>query len=534
MREYLLGYLDKLAIKNGKRIEKTPKYVMYARKSSPGKDKQTKSVQDQIKECKQFALSNNLHILHIFKDEMTAHKSGSRTQFAEMMDGIKTGKYNSILTWHPDRLARNMKEAGEIIDLLDNNVIQDIKFPSYTFTNDGNGKLSLGIQFVLAKNYSDNLSVNTRRGNRSRFEEGKGLKDDKLGYVLNAQKHYRPDYRNYNLLEDAFKMALVHKPFTIICEYLNNNKFSHKGKLVKLTPQKLSRLFENPFYAGSWVVGGEIYHLNELDKSFTPIISEEHFLQLRNNLNGTQNYNRSKAPPLLPLRGMVMCSYCSRKMYVGAVTNKKGKRYLRLRCANPNCERTISNKIPTSIRSKVIIDWALDFIQTKINVDKATYEKWIQSIRRNKLENIVALEKEIDRMRNQKLEFNEEIKQHSLSLSRTKNDTAEKVLQEKIDELANNSNELQAKTEEKEKEILNYKNLVDENLWTYTDFVNFIKNCRTIIKERQSIPLVDNTLRMVFANFTVDDKKVVSYQLKPVFETLEKLSLISYGVDDGT
>lgn len=30
-----------------------------------------------------------------------------------MIQGFKTGKYQGLLSWSPDRLSRNMKEAGE-------------------------------------------------------------------------------------------------------------------------------------------------------------------------------------------------------------------------------------------------------------------------------------------------------------------------------------------------------------------------------------------------------------------------------------
>lgn len=52
-----------------------------------------------------------------------------------------------------------MKEGGEIIDMIDVGEILDLKFVTHHFTADPNGKMLLGMAFVLSKQYSDKLSV---------------------------------------------------------------------------------------------------------------------------------------------------------------------------------------------------------------------------------------------------------------------------------------------------------------------------------------------------------------------------------------
>ena len=95
-----------------------PVYVIYARKSTKGKDRQERSIPDQIEDCQRVVKELKIRPIKIFKEKESAKIPGKRDKFSEMIEGIRTGKYNSIIAWHPDRLARNMKEAGEIIDLL--------------------------------------------------------------------------------------------------------------------------------------------------------------------------------------------------------------------------------------------------------------------------------------------------------------------------------------------------------------------------------------------------------------------------------
>ena len=43
-----------------------------------------------------------------------------------------------------------MKEGGEIIDMIDYGSIKDLQFVTHTFSNDANGKMLLGMAFVMS------------------------------------------------------------------------------------------------------------------------------------------------------------------------------------------------------------------------------------------------------------------------------------------------------------------------------------------------------------------------------------------------
>jgi site-specific DNA recombinase len=101
------------------------RYVLYARKSTDDPKRQIRSIDDQIDECKLLAERNGMRIVKELREEKSAKIPGKRKVFDEMMTGIKTGKYDAILAWNPDRLARNMIEGSEILNLADNGTIQD-------------------------------------------------------------------------------------------------------------------------------------------------------------------------------------------------------------------------------------------------------------------------------------------------------------------------------------------------------------------------------------------------------------------------
>ncbi|PIP32458.1 hypothetical protein COY59_02470 [Candidatus Gottesmanbacteria bacterium CG_4_10_14_0_8_um_filter_37_24] len=228
-------------------------------------------------------------------------------------------------------LHRNMKDAGEIIDLLDRGIIVDLKFSQYTFVNDANGIMTLGIQFVLAKQYSDNLSAVSQRGSKNIAQKGRSPTNvPKYGYKMSEARYYKPDGDNFTLLQQAFKMALDRKPLEDIAEYLNKNNFTFREKQTKMTKQKLSDIFSNPFYAGVNVYGGEVIDMAEADHSFKPMVTPLDFLELRSILNKATSFRRTQELKVFLFSKMVNCGYCGNLMTPGRSrsSGKSHHRYL--------------------------------------------------------------------------------------------------------------------------------------------------------------------------------------------------------------
>lgn len=170
-----------------------------------------------------------------------------------MIDNIQQGKFEGIIAWHPDRLARNMKDAGEIIDLLDKNIIKDFKFVTHTFSRDANGLMLLGMSFVLSKQYSDDLSQKLTRGVRRRFlEEGK-TPIRKHGYI-NEGGVYKPDGKNFDLICEAWEMRAKEDSLKKIAKYMNNQGYYSETKSrtkYEMSDKILSgTVFPDPFYYG--------------------------------------------------------------------------------------------------------------------------------------------------------------------------------------------------------------------------------------------------------------------------------------------
>ena len=118
------------------------------------------------------AQRDNLEIVEIMKESHSAKEAGMRPVFNKIVDEIKIGKFNGILTWAPDRISRNAGDLGRIVDLMDSGMLQEIRTYGQKFSNNPNEKFLLMILGSQAKLENDNKVVNVKRGMRARCEMG--------------------------------------------------------------------------------------------------------------------------------------------------------------------------------------------------------------------------------------------------------------------------------------------------------------------------------------------------------------------------
>ena len=382
------------------------RYVIYLRKSTDDEAKQVRSIDDQRNEC--LDLANRLNInpskVTVLEESASAKKAGNRAVFEEMIKGFQTGKYHGLLAWSPDRLSRNMKEAGEIIDLIDLEIIQDLQFKTYQFENTPNGKMMLGILFATSKQYSDKLAVDVKRGTDGNIKDGKYNGVVKKGYYVdNATNLFVPDKYNWGLLRIAVDMRLRDgKSNTEIAEFLNEAKLAVRRteeddyKLVKVTKQMLGNVFEDSFYCGLYQYGNNIVNLIDL-YNFIPLITTDEYIALNAQVStdfgrSTKiKTNRNKRLDYGLLRNKVICDFCDVPMQFQNTQLKRGKNAgkwsISYYCRNKDCLRHDKEKqhnqdirLDKSIRAKYVlsaIEWELRHATKK---SKKAYNLYIHSL----------------------------------------------------------------------------------------------------------------------------------------------------------
>jgi len=493
------------------------RYAIYVRKSTESEERQVRSIPDQIKDCVELVVEpNKINInpkTDIFKEERSAKEAGTRPVFRDLMNKINDGKYDGIISWHYDRIARNMKEAGEIIDLIDRGLIKDLKLAKATFENTPNGKMILGISFVLSKHYSDHLSESVLRGNKSSTEKGRILAHQVHGYRISEDRKLVADDANYLTIEHAFRMRLDSKSLKEIAKYINGNGYQvHRPsvghKISIFDEDKVSKLLRNPIYAGVNVYGNTVVRMADIDPDFTPMLNEEDFIALNGKgsfLPYTMTGSKRVAPNDVSdfLRQFVICGHCGRKLGTSVtskypikngVKSKNPQYYFRFKCNNKVCIAFGSGP-----KGSLIKNYVADFLQSHLFTTKSNYKRYLQDAETFLLE------------RNNELTSANNILTVLLSKKRREYDDSKPIPTDTNNTFTfhytpKHLDKLKKEVDEYDKQVLAIrKELEDQNsaLITYDEYLKLYENAADLLRSTYGMSMTDQLIRIFFSNLTV-------------------------------
>ena len=372
------------------------RYIIYARKSTESEERQVMSIESQLAELKEFAAKEKLEIVAYFQEAQTAKEPG-RMKFAEMLSFLQSGKADGILSWNPDRLARNSVDGGQIIYLLDTGIIKDLKFPTHWFENTPQGKFMLNIAFGQSKYYVDNLSENIRRGHRAKLRKGIWPGFAPLGYTNNHKtRDIDVDTDKAPLIRKGFEMYSTGK-YTLkqIAKYLKDSGLrSYKGNALSVSC--VQRLLQNHFYYGIFKFKGETYQ-----GTHEPIITKKLFDECREMMKNRGHIKTRKAEKTFPFRGLLTCGECGCAI---TAETQKGHNYYHCTKKRVACSQKY-------VREEMLTEQITNFLQ-KVSLSSQDTEKVLRELDKdeqkarednkeiivNLKSELIELEKKLDRL----------------------------------------------------------------------------------------------------------------------------------------
>ena len=499
------------------------RYVIYARKSTTGDERQERSIPDQIKDCVEKVVKvHNLRVIgKPIEEKCSAKEPDIRDEFKKILQDVRAGRIDGIISWHPDRLSRNMKEAGEIIDLLDKGILQDLRFATSSFENSPTGKMLLGISFVLSKQYSEHLSESVTRGNNHKVEEGKYFGKFKHGYILNRYGELHPDGGNFSLIQQAFQKRLEGMSQVDIAAWLNATDYKvHKKINVGTKDEKIyeykhlkyiwdkdavSKLLKDPLYAGVLKYGDALCELEEF-YDFIPVVGVEDFFRINKvasfdsaKLVSSIMANKKKGETKADLlRGMVICGFCGKSFSSGltskvfAADRETGKKtfYYNYKCETDGCE--FRNK---SVRAGKVLVCAYEVLDEYLFTTKDNYANYLADAKTKVNEEARAIRSEMMSLTKRIGDKRNELKQaKDLLLA-----NPEYKKHYNLDELAGEGDELENRYNELSVQLENKK---DATL-TYQQYLELFGSISVKLRETHDISVIDQVLRKFFSNFVV-------------------------------
>ncbi len=533
-----MGKILKRPVQHTEEPAKPLRYVLYARKSSEGEDAQAQSVPDQIKFCQEYAKREELIVVgDPIEENGSAWTANNRPLFTQMLADITAGKYDGILSWHPDRLSRSMLESGMIMDMLDSGIIKDLKFPTVQYTNNAAGKLLLNILFAMAKNYTDSSSENIRRGVGSSFEKGKSgafkwgyMRDEITGY-------YEPDPKTFDFIQRGWQMRIEGHTVTEIVDFWMKNdvhrmtKITRKNKKIRkivITKQIASNLFHDPFYFGILVQSGQEVDMRQIS-NFKPMINEDTY-------NAVQAMSQKRARVLpfskratfYPLRGMVFCGVCRSTipMRVGKNKSASGEYGLTYRCDNKACKRSVK-----SVRAKYIFD-DLYLVLEQMKFTEKEYDKYSKTIDGYTEEKVQGLRAERRSLEGARKHRKKELDTKARQLTGLPEGTPEiarKTLVHDLEDLENTVIDLDEKIVAISKKVADPAQIKMKK----EEFLNLANSVADKMRAGTSVEK-DILARILLLNIHLDDERAPSYLWKEPFATLLKSKKIQLGADERT
>lgn len=260
--------------------------AIYCRKSEESEERQVLSLSSQREEALKLASVHSILHTTVYEESKSAKVSGRRLVFGKMVKDIKKGKIHAIICWKLDRLARNMIEGGEIIDLLQRGALKAIITPSKTYYPNENALL-MAVEFGAANQYSRDLSQNVKRGQRKKAELGFPHGIAPIGFLntkstAKGENAWVVDKERFPVIKEIFAMYLSgnHTGNDIYtwARYTANLRTQKRKKSGNqpVSRSAIYRMLSNPVYSGFFILQGETYILNKsLPRVITPRQHEE-------------------------------------------------------------------------------------------------------------------------------------------------------------------------------------------------------------------------------------------------------------------
>lgn len=397
---------------------KNLRYLMYARKSSEGAERQALSIDSQIK--RNTERFKSLNIVDVLLEEKSAFLPGNRPVFEEILQRIRNDEADGIISWHPDRLSRNEIDAAQITHDVRMGVIRDLKFTSYIFINSPEGIMMLQTALSQSQYFSAKLSNDVKRGLGDKADMGWMPGTAPLGYVNTkmaerGKNYLKKDPERFALLRKAWDLMLTgnYSPPEILDKLNDEWGFRTRKTAIKggkpMSRSTIYRMFTNPFYTGDFLYRGE-YHTNG---KHPPMITHEEFDRVqillgRKGRPRPQRYQYSYS-------GLLVCGDCG--CHLSATTRRKlekttgkVKEYVLYYCVSARKGRTqcsqglytnvkgIEEQVDQEIAKFAVLpefrDWALEILHEEHEKEVAERAQ----IRRFQRQAIAETQKQLDNL----------------------------------------------------------------------------------------------------------------------------------------
>ncbi|TSI11082.1 recombinase family protein [Lysinibacillus sp. BW-2-10] len=316
--------------------------AIYARVSTTEQAEEGYSIDEQQRLLTEWCEKNGYIVHEVYADRGISGKSiKKRPALIKLIDDAQNKRFDVVLVWKTNRLARNILDLLKIVEVFDQNYIS---FRSYTEnheTETSQGKLQFHMLAAIAEFERNTISENVKMGMLARAREGKWNGGRVLGYDLvdisiqsDKRKHTKLviNEKEAKTVKRIFELYIAGNGYKAIANRVNKEGYTGKrGKPFSISTIKT--ILENPVYVGmvrydvrrNWTDKrrGDINPNPIIQKGeHEPIISQLDWEKAQHILKQRSCKPNRVHGGTFPFTGVMKCPQCGAGMVVMRTVNK--------------------------------------------------------------------------------------------------------------------------------------------------------------------------------------------------------------------
>lgn len=485
------------------------KAVLFARVSTREQAEEGYSLPAQEKLLKEYADKNCFLLVKRFSIPESAKGQQERKLFNELLFYIdKHPKVKVVVCEKVDRITRNFKDAIKLDDWLNSDEERQLHFVKQGLIVHKNAssheRFQWDIYIALARQYSNNLSEETKKGLYEKAEQGWYPGNHKRGYRAageTGQKIWIIDEEKSEakFITKAFELYATGR-YTLKKISLELYKQGWVSKLGKpISRSEIHKLLSDPFYCGEFIFNNKLYK----KAKHQPLVSKELFYFTQGILQRKTKAGKYNKHFFMFGGGLIVCGECGR---VVTAEIQKGYRYYHCTHHENNCSQR------SYIREERIEEQILDILDSFV-IKNSKLLKWVRKALKESHQNEEIYHSSI---------------MHNIEKRRKKIEKRISVLyDERIDKMISKEfyNKKQAQYEEELESLINtIENHTKANIDYKKLGINIFElsqKGKEIYKNKAFANEKKELLNFIFLNFKLKDKKVYP-SFKNGFEVIAK------------
>ncbi|MGO4531971.1 recombinase family protein [Paenibacillus sp. 2TAF8] len=327
------------------------KVAIYARVSTEEQAEHGYSIDAQLETLRKYCELYSNEVVDEYVDRGVSGKSiKGRYELQRLLKDAEESKFNEVIVWKFNRMARKNIDLLHIVDLLEKNSITFRSFSENFDTNSSMGRFALQMMGAVGELERNTIVDNVKMGHRQRAKMGLHNGKVPLGYtVVEGNGNSRETKSEIIIVEDEASIvryifeqyATGHGLKTIANDLNHRGRKTQKGNPFSTTA--IRDLLDNPMFVGkirynqyeNWAEKrrkGKSSEVILVDGHHPPIINKALWekVQLLREKKATLPKKRFEGEYLLT--GLIRCPECSAAMTASRTVNrsKDGEKITRM------------------------------------------------------------------------------------------------------------------------------------------------------------------------------------------------------------